>query len=203
MVETRICIRCHTQFTVQINKARKGHYCSLLCYRARTETTPILERFWSKVVIQTTGEVFNGEHCWLWTAATLPYGHGIFGLTGRNSGTTLAHRFSWELVNGPIPIGLDIDHCCHSTACVNVKHLQLVSKQEHGHLGSPNGNRTNMTGYRGVFPNKNRWSAHIQIRKQPIHLGTFNTPLEAAQAYNEACLRYLSPEAARRRMNKL
>ena len=80
------------------------------------------ERFWPKV--DKSGE------CWLWTANKLPSGYGVFGLGGRDKGTTLAHRFAYEGANGPIPPGMVIDHLCRIPACVNPSHLEAVTQQE-------------------------------------------------------------------------
>lgn len=41
----------------------------------------------------------------------------------------MAHRYCWELVNGPIQNDLEIDHCCRNRACVNVAHLRIVTQE--------------------------------------------------------------------------
>lgn len=41
-----------------------------------------------------------------------------------------AHRWVWELINGPIPEGLVIDHLCSNRKCVALDHLRLVTQQE-------------------------------------------------------------------------
>jgi hypothetical protein len=62
--------------------------------------------------------------CWLW----------ILGLSGNNkygSATALsgkmvpAHRLSWEIFKGQIPIGMEVCHKCDIPPCVNPDHLFL------------------------------------------------------------------------------
>ena len=42
----------------------------------------------------------------------------------------LAHRLAYELVIGPIPKGLQIDHLCRVKDCVNPAHLEAVTNGE-------------------------------------------------------------------------
>lgn len=76
-------------------------------------------RFWSKV--DASGD------CWLWTGGKVRDGYGKFGHKGR---TVQAHRFAYELVRGPIPDGLTIDHLCARPLCVNPNHLEPVTLAE-------------------------------------------------------------------------
>ncbi len=82
---------------------------------------PIEDRFWAKVVKGQPGE------CWGWSGCCnttgLPY--GSLSLPGREAGSVPAHRFSWELHNGPIPRGLMVLHTCDNPPCANPDHLLL------------------------------------------------------------------------------
>lgn len=110
-------------------------YCGRHYMKARREgrlTTIHLttsDRFWAKV--DTRG--FVSDHrpdlgaCWIWTAAHYWDGYGAFaanGVQGR------AHRFAYELLVGPIPDGLQIDHLCRVRLCVNPSHMEPVTLGE-------------------------------------------------------------------------
>lgn len=58
---------------------------------------------------------------------TARMGYGIFNAgTGRaNRRTVYAHRFAWEITNGPIPVGLLACHHCDNPPCCNPAHLFL------------------------------------------------------------------------------
>lgn len=75
-------------------------------------------RFWAKVDKTDT--------CWLWTGTTVN-GYGQMRVADRKVYT---HRFGYELLIGPIPEGLQIDHLCRVRHCVNPAHLEPVTAQE-------------------------------------------------------------------------
>ena len=81
--------------------------------------------------ITTEERFFRHVHktatCWLWTGHRNTKGYGKFRVDGR---TVSAHRFSWEMVNGPIPPGLTQDHLCRTPACVRPDHLEPVTNLE-------------------------------------------------------------------------
>jgi hypothetical protein len=69
------------------------------------------------------------EGCWLWTAQHDRAGYAQFYLTSLRRSVG-AHRFAYELLVGPIPDGLVIDHLCRNPGCVNPGHLEPVTNAE-------------------------------------------------------------------------
>src|SRR4030095_7375798 len=72
--------------------------------------------------------------CWLWVGTTNNLGYGQFtqSLDGNRAirHKTLAHRWLWEYLFGPIPKGLEPDHRCRLRSCVNPDHIDLVTHRE-------------------------------------------------------------------------
>lgn len=86
---------------------------------------PLEERFWSKV--NKDGPL----GCWVWTASLSADGYGQFiVMRGTRGFPVRAHRVAWELLRGPIPDGLVLDHRCRNRACVNPDHLEPVTNEE-------------------------------------------------------------------------
>lgn len=65
--------------------------------------------------------------CWVWTSTRSRKGYGRFRSSGRQ---VQAHRFAYELHVGSIPEGLQLDHLCRNTSCVNPEHLEPVTNKE-------------------------------------------------------------------------
>ena len=63
----------------------------------------------------------------------MPTGYGA--LT-RDRKFHLAHRLSYQLSKGEIPVGLQIDHKCRQPYCVNPDHLEAVTSAENTRRGN-------------------------------------------------------------------
>ena len=136
---------------------------------------PEEERFWSYV--DKTGA------CWEWTGG-LNKGYGQINTTRGGTRRNLkAHRVSFELANGPIASGLEIDHICHNRRCVNPEHLRAVThKQNNEHLQGAKASST--TGIRGVhwYPRTKKWVASVSHFGKSYHIGYFDNIAEAEAA---------------------
>lgn len=84
-----------------------------------TQDPLIVARFWSKIDVRRPGE------CWPWRAKSIGKGgHGLF-RPSKDIRLLKAHRFAWEVVNGPIQEGRILRHRCDNAPCCNPAHLIL------------------------------------------------------------------------------
>jgi hypothetical protein len=77
------------------------------------------QRFWAKV--NKTAD------CWLWTDKPKANGYGRLMVNGR---AVSAHRYSWTLHYGAIPLGQVVRHRCDTPRCVRPEHLELGSQAD-------------------------------------------------------------------------
>ena len=69
----------------------------------------------------------NENKCWPWYGYIRPDGYGEIAVNGERM---RAHRYMYELLCGPIPDGLTVDHLCRNRRCVNPAHLEPVPPRE-------------------------------------------------------------------------
>jgi hypothetical protein len=93
-------------------------------YRPRRRRS-LWERVWSGIEITPT--------CWLWTRSL---GHGgRYGAVVADGKSKAVHRILYELLRGPVPEGLELDHLCRNTQCVRPDHLEAVTHLENMRRG--------------------------------------------------------------------
>jgi hypothetical protein len=86
------------------------------------------QKFWSFVdkngpvcIHHTLGNI---GQCWLWTGGKTTAGYGLMSF-GVPKKPFYAHRYCWQIHNGPIPDGMYICHKCDVPSCVFPGHLFL------------------------------------------------------------------------------
>ena len=96
---------------------------------------PMEERFWDKVE--------KTEGCWLWKAAVLPGGNGLFSPSRQDPiSATTAHRVSWYLTHGSFPPkGEFVTQTCRNKICVRPEHLIVINVNEKRSLYIKEGDR--------------------------------------------------------------
>lgn len=120
--------------------------------------------------------------CLIWTGGRHKFGYGVISVDGE---TTVAHRYAWERVNGPIPEGTEIDHACHTPACVNVEHLRPATSSQNGsnRSGPQAGSRS---GIRNVRPHRDKWVVELKRNRKRYYIGIYETVEEATNAAEAA-----------------
>ena len=74
------------------------------------------------------------DSCWEWTGSQDKLGYGRVYYNGKGD---RAYRVFYEMIVGPIPEGLVIDHLCRNPPCVNPDHLEPVTTRENLSRGDP------------------------------------------------------------------
>jgi len=73
-----------------------------------------------------------------------------------------------------------VDHIDNNPTNDKLYNLQVIS-----HMENISKDITNKVGYTGVRKNGKKWNAKIDVNNKRIYLGTYETPLEASQAYQQ------------------
>lgn len=91
-------------------------------------------------IVKTTCPIAGFGPCWTWTGGLQSRGYGC---VCHDIRTRTTHKLAYELLVGPVPDGLTLDHLCENKVCCNPRHLEPVTSAEnyrrfrHGHFIGP------------------------------------------------------------------
>lgn len=103
-----------------------------------------------------------------------------------NGKHTMVHHIVWEMHNGEIPEGMEIDHADHDRQNNRIENLRLVSRAIN--MQNKSIYKNNSTGACGVSYRKDtgKWRAIITVNKRKIYIGNYISFEEALSARLEA-----------------
>lgn len=91
-----------------------------------------------------------------------------------------AHRLIWEMLKGPIPEGLLIDHIDGDTLNNRIENLRLATRQQNNANSVSKGS----TLPKGIVRVSTRYRARLTFKGTTYSIGTFDTIEEAKLAYD-------------------
>lgn len=91
------------------------------------------------------------------------------------------HRWIWLRFVGEVPEGKVLDHINRNKLDNRLINLRAVTTAENARNTRPKGKTTK---FKGIALNKKKWRARCGIGGKHVHIGTFDTEIEAAMAYN-------------------
>lgn len=140
-------------------------------------------KFWAKVD--------KTDSCWLWTASKRYKGYGAF--TYRKNGRVIqgrAHRYSYELHKGEIPLGLFVLHECDTPSCVNPAHLFLGTNEDNVKDMMTKGRHISggtLCGNNGKWP---RGEKHHAAKMNPSKIQELKTLRANGSSYTDLSTRF-------------
>jgi hypothetical protein len=123
---------------------------------------------------------FEWLNTFVWTAMLAK--SGWYAVRGGAAKHVRMHRF---ILGEPKEL---VDHWDHDGLNNTRRNLRVCTNAEN--MRNSGARPQNKCGYKGVFRNSNgkRWVAQITVDYRNIHLGTFDSPEEAARAYDTAAV---------------
>ena len=166
--EERKCLECGSLMASTLRRGRM--YCSLSCKNA--------------------GSYKKVAPCFLGYSLFIKDGYACLSY---RRGPIPLHRIIYLLLEGRLSTKDNpIDHINQNKLDNRIENLRLASRSKNAANKKV---RPNKSGYRGVYPSKDKWIAQISIEGKVKALGRFSSKEDAALAYNRAALQLWGADA--------
>lgn len=144
---------------------------------------------WEKLVTYSDGQLFwkvkPHKRANIGDKVGTPHSMGYIQVCLNNT-LTLLHTIVWEIHNGPVPLGMEIDHINRIRTDNRIENLRLVTRKENQrNRGKRSDNKSGVT---GVYFEKriSRWRANIKVNGKTINLGSYIEKRDAIAARKAA-----------------
>ena len=121
--------------------------------------------------------------CLVWTGYINDWGYGVIRVEDKAVST---HRYAWQLANGPIPEGMELDHICHNPACCNVAHLRIASREQNAQNLSGAMRTNKSTGVRNVYKRGDKYRVILGKGGKLHHFGSYSSLAQASEVAAQA-----------------
>lgn len=129
-------------------------------------------------------EIFGGVNWHRLDDLHTSYANRCIWMRGENR----RYTFSLHMVLLVVPTGFQVDHI-DGDGLNNQRHNLRMATCSRNQFNARK-RVDNTVGYRGVTILRGKYAAQIQANKKHMHVGSFDTALEAAHAYDEAARKH-------------
>lgn len=144
----------------------RGHYARRAKYGDDFDRAPIFQ--WGSYSERIFGRIDASGPCWEWLGFRNDRGYGV--MTFQRV-SRYVHRRVWELLVGPVPQGLELDHLCRNHACCNPDHLEPVTHAENVRRGASAAVAVDVLRRRYESPKKFCKRGHVLDDEAYVHDG--------------------------------
>jgi len=129
-------------------------------------------------------EIDHNE-CWNWKR----YKKNGYGITTLSGVREQAHRASWKVFSGEVPMGMQVNHKCNNRACINPEHLYAGTQKQN----MDDMYRAKRNVHHSGELNGSAKLTHKEVTeiKDMISKGKDNTSISSAFGVSSGCIQFI------------